>query len=236
MKVLILTATQAEYQALDRVLAPKTFARLSCRLALTGPGKINAALACAGLLEKINPDFLLVCGTAGTLDLSLRAGDTVVSREVIIGDWYHWDGAEYQTGPYGAFDYGPPTAERVESMVLRPPAGWLDQYWQLLGQRDFRPGRIFSSDIFAAGRDLKLSLGRTYGCLICEMEGGAIAWTARVLKKDLPWLHLRAAADTLDDSLADYFELEAGVTEILAQRVIEALEILDSLRPVPPGP
>jgi len=61
------------------------------------------------------------------------------------------------------------------------------------------------------------------------MESGVFAYAAQNLLGNRPWLNLRVVADTLDETLADYFTKEADMTEILGAKTRQALEVLDKL-------
>ncbi|MDR1578373.1 MAG: hypothetical protein LBT86_09165 [Deltaproteobacteria bacterium] len=223
-KVLTLTATPGEMKGLKASLTglkPKNFIH---ELVETGPGKLNSALCLSKLLVESPVDLILGAGTAGSLELSLKAGDFLVSDEVVIGDWRMEDGASAQVAPYGSFDYGA-IEERLERLVIHCDHPLTQKLIGRLGP-EFLRGRILSSDTFVAGRSHKLNLGKLFGCRICEMEAGAIAHVAR-RSGNPAWLHLRVVADTLDDALDDYFHMEVDMAKILGERVAEVLAILD---------
>ncbi|MDR1084843.1 MAG: hypothetical protein LBP22_08295 [Deltaproteobacteria bacterium] len=227
-EVLILTSTINEYDGVAEAVSLLSFRNFTPRLFMTGPGKINAAISLTRLLSAPNEfSFLLAAGTSGSLDKDLKAGDVVASAEALIGDWRHEECGETTVGVYGIFEYGPPTPERVAQMVLKSPPDTAQKLLAKLDPMYFYQGRTFSSDTFVAGQSLKLSIGKTYGCRICEMESGAVSFTAGLLNPRLPWLHLRVVADTLEDTLSDYFDLEKDMTKILGQRAGEALSALD---------
>jgi nucleoside phosphorylase len=89
----------------------------------------------------------------------------------------------------------------------------------------FLRGRILSSDTFVTGRDLKIRLGEIFGCRICEMEAGAMAYVSMVYSKP-PWLQIRTVADALDDNLAAYFKMEKDIAFILGEKVLRVLQVL----------
>ncbi|MDR2611540.1 MAG: hypothetical protein LBG06_01395, partial [Deltaproteobacteria bacterium] len=191
--VLVLTPTPAEHEGVLRHLAGIPFRRMEPLVIESGPGKINAALALASALAGAAcrggpPAFVAGVGTSGSLSLELEAGDTVLSLDSVIGDWRHEDGREALVGPYGVFDYGPPTPERVEAMAVRSESPALAALQRELRGRGYRAGRVLTTDAFMASREHKLALGRTFRALVCDMESGAFAWTARRLG-DLPWFN-----------------------------------------------
>jgi nucleoside phosphorylase len=78
-----------------------------------------------------------------------------------------------------------------------------------------------------SGKDHKLRLGALYGSAVCDMESGAFAYVAR--RKKARFFNLRVVADTLDETLSDYFQKEGSVTLGLGERAAEALKVLDEL-------
>lgn len=232
-RVFVMTPTPAERDGVERHLADASFARLNVSVTESGAGKINAALSLAAVLAQHFQDggpapLVLGCGTSGSLSLSVRSGDIVCSLDSVIGDWRHDDGKEQTVGAYGAFAYGPPEVARVEGMAIRCSSPMLVTAQERLTSCGFLPGRVLTTDSFIAGREHKLSLGMTYRALVCDMESGAFAWTARKLG-DLPWMNLRMVADTLDETLSDYFDKEKDATDVLGARTLEALKVLDEI-------
>jgi nucleoside phosphorylase len=92
----------------------------------------------------------------------------------------------------------------------------------------FRPGALLTSEAFVSGKDRKLNLGSTFNCLACDMESGVYAFIGNTLASK-PWFNIRVVADTMDDSLGEYFAMEKNMTEILGNGVVEILKILDTL-------
>ncbi|MDR2198458.1 MAG: hypothetical protein LBR53_03185 [Deltaproteobacteria bacterium] len=229
--ILLFAPTPAEYAGVKAELEKKTFFNFSLELLESGPGKINAA---AGAAEAVlrgrddpTPLILAGVGTSGSLSLRLRGGDMVFSLDSVVSDWRLEDGDDVKIGPYGVFDYAPPSQERVELMAVKETAPELVELSQKLERNGFFPGRILTSDTFVCGKDYKLALGKVFGALVCDMESGAFAYLAQ--KKGLRFFNLRVVADTLDENLADYFKKEGEVAGILGFKTVEVLEIFDSL-------
>lgn len=232
-EVIILTPTPGEYAGVWGYLKDKVLTRLHMTVVESGPGKINAAWKLASLISSRNsagalPAFVAGVGTSGSLDKSLRRGEVVASLDSVIGDWRHEDGQETLLGPYGVFDYEKLTDSRVEKMALVSDVPILMEFMGILAKNNFRTGRILTSDTFVAGKDHKLSLGKLFKALVCDMESGSFAWTARKCH-NIPWFNLRIVADTLDESLSDYFKMETEVTDVLGKKTLVAMEILNSL-------
>ena len=233
-EVLVFTPTPNEHQAVKRHLEDTAFSNIKVRVLESGPGKINAAFKMAaevlpGLARGQRPAFVVGAGTAGSLNLEMAGGDLIASTSCVISDWRMEDGLSRHNGVYGQFVYEPLSAELAESMALNCDDPTAARLMEHLGAQGFKRGRLMTSDTFVAGRDHKLSLGRDFSALACDMESGAFAFTAQHLLGGLPWFNLRIVADTLDESLADYFKMEIDMVEILGAKTAEALRALDRL-------
>ena len=60
------------------------------------------------------------------------------------------------------------------------------------------------------------------------MESGAFAYVAEN-KFNLPWFNLRIVADSLNENFENYQLMEAEMSELLAGRLLVALETLDEM-------
>jgi nucleoside phosphorylase len=230
-EILVLTPTPREFAAVSRHLAG-AFKNFRVRIVASGPGAVNAAFRTAEAAlgqDGGGPAFIIGAGTCGSLSRDLAGGDMIASAEAVISDWLMEDDAGLHYGAYGLFNYRPLSPETLADLVIRCShpvvAGLLDR----LEQAGFRRGRLMTSDIFVAGLENKLAKGRSFQALGCDMESGVFAYAAQNLLGNRPWLNLRVVADTLDETLADYFTKEADMTEILGAKTRQALEVLDKL-------
>jgi nucleoside phosphorylase len=232
-EIILLTQTPEEFEGVANHVKDKTFTKFKVTIMESGLGKINAALKLASELtlrnEKGNlPSFIAGVGTSGSLDKSLVDGDVVASIDSVIFDWRHEDGKEVLVGPYGTFDYEAISPKVLEKISLKSDSLILKELIDTLSRNGFKIGRVLTSDTFVAGKDLKLSLGKVFNALVCDMESGAFAWTAQKCH-NIPWFNLRVVADTLDETLQDYFRKEIHVTDILGKKTLEALRILNDI-------
>ena len=229
--ILVLTPTPREFAAVSRHLAG-AFKNFRVRIVASGPGAVNAAFrtaeAALGRPEG-GPALIIGAGTCGSLSRDLAGGEMIASAEAVIADWLMEDDAGLRHGPYGLFNYRPLSPETLADLVIRCPDPLVAALLDRLEQAGFRRGRLMTSDVFVAGLENKLAKGRSFQALGCDMESGVFAYAAQNLLGGSPWLNLRVVADTLDETLADYFDKEADMTEILGAKTRQALEILDGL-------
>ncbi|MDR0354123.1 MAG: hypothetical protein LBJ64_00025 [Deltaproteobacteria bacterium] len=230
-EIIILSPTPNEYRSVSAHVGRASFRRLNCSVVECGPGRICASYVAAGELaarrvEKDGAVMLVGAGTSGSLSLELKSGDVIVSDSAVISDWRMEEGEKETVSPYGWFDYREPDPAHVEKMVIRGQDARVRAVLSELPAKGFKLGRMLTSEAFICGREHKLNLGRRFGCLACDMESGAFAFIGNRLAK-VPWFNIRVVADDLDEALNDYFAMEKDVTEILGQKVVEVLEVLD---------
>ena len=233
-EVIVFTPTPNEFAAVKRQVEAGVYHNFTPRVVESGPGKINATFKMAAEVLPLTasgkrPAFVLGSGTSGSLSLELTAGDLIASSACLISDWRMEDDDCRHSGVYGQFVYHPVTTEKAEEMTITCNDPIVEKLMVRLTGKGFTRGRMLTSDTFVAGRNNKLSLGRDFDCLTCDMESGAFAFTAQHLLGGIPWFNLRVVADTLDESLHDYFNKEIDMVEILGTKTAQALTALDEL-------
>jgi nucleoside phosphorylase len=232
--LLILTPTPNEYKSVNSRLSKKTFSHLLVKVIQSGPGKIHAAFNVGQEFEKakskgINYSYLVGAGTSGSLNMGLKSGDMIVSTTAIISDWVMDNGEEITHSPYGIFDYQKLSKVCPNVLFLENYDSLVVSFLKKLRVKNYKIGNLLTSDAFICGKERKLSLGKNFNCLACDMESGVFAYLANKVLKNVSWFNFRVVADTLDDVLDDYFVMEKNMTEILGEKVLEALEIFDDI-------
>jgi len=232
--ILIFTPTPNEYKSVNSRFLKKTFSSLAVKVVQSGPGKINAAFNVAREFEKaraggIEYSYLVGAGTSGSLDMGLKSGDMIASASSIISDWIMDNGEDISPSPYGIFDYQKLSSERLSLLTMDNKEPLVVSFLEKLREKKYKVGRLLTSDAFICGKNRKLTLGKNFNSLACDMESGVFAYLADKVLKNVSWFNFRVVADTLDDALNDYFVMEKNMTEILGDKALEALEIFDGL-------
>jgi nucleoside phosphorylase len=233
-KVLIFTPTPNEYKAVKGHVQAKGFKNLHCQVIECGPGRLMVGFAAASALAALEAGdredkvILVGAGTSGSLNMDLQRGEVILANSAVISDWRMEEGDKITLSPYAWFDYQQPVKAHVEKMVLTCQDPLIVELMAGISAESFRKGRLMTSEGFVAGKELKLSYGARFECLACDMESGAFGFIGENLAK-VPWFNVRVVADTLNDTLDDYFAMERDVTEILGNKLVEALTVLDSL-------
>ncbi len=230
--VYIFNPTVNEYEAVKAQVLARTFKNIQPEVFNSGMGKISAAFAVAReTTRRLAPGqtaLIIGAGTAGSLSAKLASGDMIVSNSATIGDWRMEDEAARHCAPYGGIDFRPVTPALAEEMAITCGDPLVTALMERLGE-GFKRGRMLTGDTFVSGVGHKLRLGREFAALACDMESGAFAYTAARRLGGLPWLNLRIVADTIDDSLHDYVNMEINMVEILGAQTVLVLKTLDDL-------
>jgi nucleoside phosphorylase len=141
-------------------------------LAVTGQGKVEAALACQILQEAFSPSAYLLIGSAGALEPSLSVGDVVIGERSIEWDFQSSEDSDPHRRPH-----------------FRPqrPCPFLPS----LDLPHLREGTILSADRNVFAVEEKARLYQDYGASAVAWEGagfyrflrrnGAEGWEIRVI-------------------------------------------------------
>ncbi len=231
--VVVFNPTPNEYEAVKRHVAAAAFDNINPHVVESGMGKINAAFQMAAeVLPRLaggrKPALLIGAGTSGSLSAKLASGDLIVSNSAIVGDWRLEDDSVRHAAAYGDINFRAVEPSLVEEMAITCDDPLVKTLMDRLGD-GFKRGRMLTSDTFVSGVNHKLRLGRDFAALACDMESAAFAYTASKRLGGLPWLNLRIVADTIDESLHDYVNMEINMVEILGDKTVEVLKTLDGL-------
>lgn len=158
-------------------------------VAVSGVGKVNAAICTQTMCLKYNPDFIINSGVAGGLEKSLNICDVVIANAVIQHDM--------DTSPLGD-----PVGFISGINMIEIPSD--PNISQKLAEASFESGihtligKIVSGDQFINNGDKKNYLVDTFGAYACEMEAAAIGHVA--YKNNIPFCILRSISDNADGS------------------------------------
>ena len=174
----------------------------------SGPGKVNAGVATALLLDRFDCRALMLCGVAGGLDPALGVGDIVVGTHHIQHDYgTHREGhfLTIQPGsrPSRGTDDWKPGYPESEPLVARLKEAVVDLELEPLpaeigaGARTpgIHFGTILTGDSFINAEDHRQRLHGEFAAKAVEMEGGAVAQVARRWGADIPFVNVRCLSD-----------------------------------------
>ena len=157
--------------------------------AVSGIGKVFAAICAQTMILEYNPDVIINTGVAGTLTERLSIGDIAVAKNVVQHDM--------DTSPLGDpkglisginviyIDSDIKTSEGLSRAAKELNINTVS-------------GTVASGDQFIASKDKKTEIVESFNAVACEMEGAAVGQVCYVNKK--PFAVLRAISDSADGS------------------------------------
>ena len=158
-------------------------------VAVSGVGKVNAAICTQTMCLKYSPDFIINSGVAGGLEKSLNICDVVVASAVIQHDM--------DTSPLGdpvGFVSG------INLVDIPCDSEISKKLYAASTENDIHTlmGKIASGDQFINSAEKKAFLVDTFDAYACEMEAASIGHVA--YKNTVPFVILRSISDNADGS------------------------------------
>ncbi|HFC8543889.1 TPA: 5'-methylthioadenosine/adenosylhomocysteine nucleosidase [Neisseria weaveri] len=186
-------------------------------LALSGIGKVNAAVSTALLVGKFNPDCVINTGSAGGLCSGLKVGDVVVGTQIAHHDV-----------DVTAFGYAPGQVPRL--------AARFDSDERLVAAAEkasaafdgaaVHRGLIVSGDQFVHSSEKTVAIRKLFEDVrVVEMEAAAIAQTC--VQLDVPFVVIRAVSDLADEkadiSFEEFLETASVHSADMVKRIVAEL-------------
>ncbi len=167
-----------------------------------GIGKVNAAITAQVMIDLFSPQALINSGVAGALSDKLRVGDVVISEDAVQHDY---DTTAFGD-PKGLICFA--TEQRVDMPADKELCEKLMSACKTLDDTTVLKGRIATGDQFISDTEKRLSLGKEFSALACEMEGGAVGQVC--YRNNVPFAILRCISDDLTNSTSmDYESFKA---------------------------
>lgn len=205
-------------------------------LALTGVGKVNAAITTTVLIEHFRPSGVIFTGVAGSLNPDLEPGDVVVGALTVQHDL-----GEFR--PDSVVNFGvrnPRTGER-NPIFFPANSRLLSLAQEASGEAELERcsterepvvliGALATGDGFITASPKKQALHRHLDADAVEMEGAAVAQVCYQL--GVPCLVIRALSDRADENALQDFERYYLTAARNANRlVLEMLQRMNSEDP-----
>jgi nucleoside phosphorylase len=180
---------------------------------LPSSGNLSAAVAATNMLRDVQVDFMLLVGLAAGLRQDLRAGDVVVSSEIV-----HYEPAKMTAGA---------VTPRFNIVAVTPQwANNLAGNLPLVGGARLFVGAIGSGEkIIADRRHLDELLGGWSRVIAIEMEGAGVAQAVSSFHGKSPAIMLvKGIADIVGESKGGNLRQEAAKSAaVAAVRIAEAI-------------
>lgn len=156
--------------------------RVTCYLVESGMGKVNAGRSAQILIDKMDVEYILNVGVAGSISKEVNKCDVVVGNKLVQHD-------------YDAIMLG------FEKGELPGIGKYIDCDQKLVKiakeitiDSNVVIGTIASGDIFVTEEKMGAKINKKFGALCVEMEGAAIAQVCYLC--NIPFLVIRAISDS----------------------------------------
>jgi adenosylhomocysteine nucleosidase len=228
--VALFAALEAEALALVRHLAPSTrpspqlpiwaglIESTPVVLAVTGVGKVAAALSAQFVCDVFHPRCAITFGLAGATDSNVPAGHLIVASGALQHDMDARPLTDAR-GTIPSLGMAVLPADPVWSARLRDAADRVANSPQRVTS-----GLVLTGDQIVTSRQVRDGLLRDFPHGVCfDMETGAIAQVA--LQNGIPWAALRMISDSADESFDLDHVLGFGIDTAAAlfEEIVRAL-------------
>lgn len=183
-------------------------------VAITHPGKVNAAASATWLCCDCRIKGILNLGVAGALTYELRQGHVVLPLNVVQSD--------IDTTAVG----DPPglvSGLNVQKFPMSEEFRCVSS--AILGKKQHQTRIAYlctTSDKFVSSPDEKMELHEKWIASICDMEAGAIAQVCHMF--DMPFMTAKVVSDSLSGGSKEYKEFMKEAPEIIADIAALAVE------------
>lgn len=184
----------------------------SAVIAQCGVGKVNAAICTQLMIDFFNPSLIINSGVGGALDERLTVCD------IVIGDFalqHDMDGTALGE-ERGNLDLG--NEQLVRLPLDKKTSEKLMSLAKSCEGSNAYLGTIASGDKFVSDTEERLSIGRHFNALACEMEGASMAHVC--YRAGVPCAIIRAISDDLTHNTGMSFN---EFKYIAAEKTVELL-------------
>ncbi|MDE7244451.1 MAG: 5'-methylthioadenosine/S-adenosylhomocysteine nucleosidase [Oscillospiraceae bacterium] len=167
-----------------------------------GIGKVNAAMSAQLFIDRYHPGWIVNAGVAGSfLDLPVGTvvlADSFVQHDVdtsAIGD------PVGLVSTVNKIDFPTSESERMQRILraLNVP---------------HKTGRVATGEVFMTKGERADWISETFGAILCEMEGGAVAQVC--LRNNVKFTALKSVSDRLchDNNAGEYFNFGEAMAKL----------------------
>ena len=172
------------------------YAGKECVLALSGVGKVYAAMCAQTMILRYKPEYIINVGMAGGIGEKINVNDIVIATNVIQYDYDISVFGDKKKGQISGF------AQR-EIPCSSKLINIMEKTSKELNIRSHL-GNVLTGDSFLCEQMQARYLGREFNGLACEMECGSIGQVCFINKVEFGTL--KVISDKADSSAADDFE------------------------------
>ncbi|HEV7348697.1 5'-methylthioadenosine/adenosylhomocysteine nucleosidase [Telluribacter sp.] len=174
-------------------------------IALTGIGKVNAAMTTTLALQNFKPSEVIFTGIAGGLNPDLLPGDIVIGRETSHHDFgyitFQKQATRQTRNPItGEFnpDFFPADSALLSKTLTSVKRVQLEPTAASRRAPKVITGRIVTGDVFVSSAEKVEQLRADFGADATEMEGAAVAQVC--WQQQVPCIVIRSLSDKADSN------------------------------------
>lgn len=187
-------------------------------IAVSGAGKVNAAVCAQIMITVYHADRIINTGVAGGIASQLRQGDMVIASALVQHDM-DTTGVGDPLGFISGIGMVEMPCDTATVDAVRAIADKASDYNTI-------SGIVATGDQFIADKQKTAWLAERFNAVACEMEGGAIAQVCCMT--GIPFAVLRCISDNADGSAGvSYAEFGAAAAKRSAQLLIDYVGGLD---------
>lgn len=167
----------------------------NCVIARCNPGKVNAAVCAQIMITEYKPSLVVNVGVAGSLSNELDIGEVAVATSTV-----QYDMDTSALGDPKGFISGLGLVElECDKEIVKK----LTMAAESAKDIKYMTGKIATGDRFVSEDEIKEQIKNDFGCVACEMEGGAVGHVC--ILNSVPYGVIRAISDKADgSSVMDY--------------------------------
>lgn len=167
-----------------------------------GIGKVNAAMSTQLFIDRCHPDWIVNAGVAGSF-LDLPVGTVVLADSFVQHD-------------VDTSAIGDPVGLVSTVNQVAFPTDALDLTEDILNRLgvEHKTGRVATGEVFMTKGERADWISKTFGPILCEMEGGAVAQVC--LRNGVKFTALKSVSDRLchDNNAGEYFNFGEAMAKL----------------------
>ncbi len=178
-----------------------------CVIAVSGVGKVNAAICTQIMISKFSPDLILNVGVAGALKDDIKIGDIVISDYVVQHDMDTCAVGDEKGFISGINMIKIPCSKKLNEKIIASASKT---------NKHVHVGTIATGDQFIASKEKLLDIRNTFDASACEMEAASISQVCYV--NGTEFTALRIISDNANhDSHIDYNKFKSIIGKEISQ-------------------
>lgn len=188
---------------LDKICYSGSLDKKNVIIAISGIGKVSSALTTQAIIDKFNPELIINFGSCGAINNKVNVKEYCLVDKACQLDF---DVSEIDDVPIGYI-------QEYKSVFFKT----------IVPNNNLKVFSLASSDKFTNNKKY-IELVENSGCLLRDMEGGAIAQVC--VSNKIPLIILKGITDIYGSNENDYYKNKLSVCAGFYDKIIEIISIL----------